>query len=244
MARAPRFVVPLDGATCGTVVPLPAPVAHQVSRVLRLRPGDHLEVLDGTGGSWRATLDHGATPARATVTLGGFVPVDAPDQGRPVTLVLGLLKADKFDWVVQKATEVGVARIVPVVTARSVAMSARPDRWRRIAIEATEQSGRTVVPVIHDPMPFRASLVLGAPGAMRVACWEDETVVAFRAAIAARGPAVPLVLWVGPEGGISMEEAAELQASGAATATLGPRILRSETAAIIAVALAVNPEWA
>lgn len=244
MPRPPRFVVPLEGAASGAVVALPGAVSHQVSRVLRMRPGNRLEILDGTGGAWHATLDHDATPARASVTLGEFVPAGAADRGRHVTLVLGILKADKFDWVVQKATEVGVARIVPIVTARSVTVSGRPDRWRRIAIEATEQSGRTVVPVIDDPVPFRASLAVASPGAMRVACWEDEAVVAFRSALASQGPAVPLVLWVGPEGGISMEEAAELRASGAATATLGPRILRSETAAIVAVAQAVDSGWA
>lgn len=243
MPRAPRFVFPMGGATIGSAIPLPEAVAHQVARVLRLRPGDGLEVLDGTGGSWHATLDSGATPARATVTLRAFVPVGASDHGRHVTLVLGLLKADKFDWVVQKATEVGVARIVPVVTTRSVAMSGRPDRWRRIALEATEQCGRTVLPVIEDPMPFRASFGVGPTEAIRVACWEDEAVVPFRDVIAPHETSTPLIVWVGPEGGISMEEAVALRAVGATTASLGPRILRSETAAIVAVAQAVGTGW-
>ena len=243
MPRSPRFVLPLASAMAGTVVVLPDAVAHQVLRVMRLRPGESLDLFDGAGGFWRATLDAGATPARASATLIAFVPVGASDRGRHVTLVLGLLKADKFDWVVQKATELGVARIVPVVTVRSVAVSGRPDRWRRIATEATEQSGRTVVPVIDDPMPFRASFGVGPADAVRVACWEDEAVVPFRDIIAARDSAQPLVVWVGPEGGISMEEAVALRAIGATTVTLGPRILRSETAAIIAVAQGVGDGW-
>ena len=240
MSRAPRFVIPLDGASRGATVVLPPPVAHQVSKVLRMRSGDCLELLDGTGGAWRATLDAGATPARAYATLGTFVAVGASDTGRHVTLILGHLKADKFDWVVQKATELGVARIVPIVTGRSVAVGGRPDRWRRIAVEATEQSGRTVVPRIDDPMPFRSSLAVGPPNSLRVACWEDEAATAFRDAIASARVDAPVVVWVGPEGGISMEEAHEFRASGVATASLGPRILRSETAAIVAVAQAVG----
>jgi 16S rRNA (uracil1498-N3)-methyltransferase len=243
MVRTPRFVTPLGSASPGTVVVLPTTVAHQVLRVLRLRPGDRLDLLDGTGGSWHATLDVGTTPARATATLGTFVPVGASDLGRHVTLILGLLRADKFDWVVQKATELGVARIVPIVTARSVATSGRPDRWRRIAAEATEQSGRTVVPTIDDPTPFRSTLTAGSPETLRIACWEDESIVAFRDAITADGSHEPVAVWVGPEGGISMEEAGALRDSGATTATLGPRILRSETAAIVAVAQAVGTGW-
>jgi 16S rRNA (uracil1498-N3)-methyltransferase len=243
MPRAPRFVIPLDGAAPGRAIPLPAAVAHQVSRVLRLRPGDALEVLDGTGGSWHATLDSGATSSPVTVTLRAFAPAGTSDSGRHVTLVLGLLKADKFEWVVQKATEVGVARILPVLTARSVAMSGRPERWRRIAIEASEQCGRTVVPDIQDPMPFRASFGVGPTDAIRVACWEDEAVVPFLDAIAPHRRESPLIVWVGPEGGILMEEAAALRRIGATTASLGPRILRSETAAIVAVAQAVGSAW-
>jgi 16S rRNA (uracil1498-N3)-methyltransferase len=241
MSRTPRFVVPVDGAATGAVITLPSAVAHQALRVMRLRPGDRLELLGGNGGSWNATLDAGATrqPA-ATATLGDFMPDAEADRGRHVTLVLGLLKADKFDWVVQKATEVGVARIVPVVTSRSVAMSGRADRWRRIAMEATEQSGRTVVPMIDDPMPFRSSLAIGPSGAVHVACWEAEKVVPFREGIASDGRGTAVVVWVGPEGGMSIEEVDALRASGAITASLGPRILRSETAAIIAVASAVD----
>lgn len=92
-------------------------------------------------------------------------------------------------------------------------------------------------------MPFRASLSVGPTDAIRVACWEDEAVVAFRDAIAPHGTATPLVVWVGPEGGISMEEAATLRSIGATTASLGPRILRSETAAIVAIAQAVGSGW-
>ena len=92
-------------------------------------------------------------------------------------------------------------------------------------------------------MPFRASFGVGPADAVRVACWEDEAVVPFRDIIAARDSAQPLVVWVGPEGGISMEEAVALRAIGATTVTLGPRILRSETAAIIAVAQGVGDGW-
>lgn len=246
MSRAPRFIVPLDGAARGVRATLPSHVAHQVTRVLRLRHGDALDLLDGTGGSWHATLDPGATPATATATLAAFAPPAPADDARHVTLVLGLLKADKFDWVVQKATEVGVARVVPVVMARSVPMAGRADRWRRIAAEATEQCGRTVVPAIDDPVPLAATVALGAPRSRRVICWEDEAVVPYLAAIApaaAGGPELgpdPLVVWVGPEGGITPDEAAWLRDAGAVTATLGARILRSETAAIVAVALATG----
>ncbi len=242
MPRAPRFIVPLPGARApGVAVDLPPAVAHQATRVLRLRPGDPIELFDGSGGAWRATLDRVATHGSATATLVAFEPPGDADRARHVTLVIGLLKGEKLEWVVQKATEVGVARIAPVVTARSVAVTGRADRWRRIAAEATEQCGRTIVPVIDDPVPLGESLRLGAADAIRVACWEDESVVPFRDVVSCSAPDAPVVVWVGPEGGFSRDEASLLTLARATTASLGPRILRSETAAVVAVALAIEP---
>lgn len=242
MGRPHRFHVDLPPApVAGLVVPLAAPVAHQVARVLRRRSGDVVHLFDGNGGEWRAFIEIGGGNA-VTATLDGFL--DDPTPVRSVVLCLGLLKGEKFDWVIQKSTELGIAHIVPMVTERSLAGSVRPDRWHRIAVEASEQSGRTTIPEITSPMPLRDALnfqsVRSGP-VCRVICWEAERTVPFLAPVQlARATGTPLFLYVGPEGGFSASEVDLAVGSGAQAVSLGSLILRSETAAIAAVTLAVH----
>jgi 16S rRNA (uracil1498-N3)-methyltransferase len=247
VATIHRFYVP--GPLQEGVVDLPARIVHQCGAVLRLHPGDAIVLFDGTGGEWAAELvtvgrDAGAQrgvpiPGAARL-LRHSHPAREPD--RRITLGQALLKADRFEWVLQKGTELGVAAFQPLVTRRTVASggseadSPRMERWRRIVAEAAEQSGRCVVPCVAAPSPLAA--VLARPEAT-VLLWEGERSRPFGAALeraaAAGGGAVRLL--VGPEGGFDPEEAAAAEAAGAFSATLGPRILRSETAALAAVTL-------
>src|SRR5581483_4004776 len=166
----PRFYVPAlrEQAEEG-VVPLPASIARQVSLVLRLAPGARLVLFDGSGEEWEAELASveghsrsGRHAATARLVRCRQPPVEPALQ---LTLYQALLKGEKFEWVLQKGTELGVARFVPMVTERTVRAGhgaplspPRLDRWRRIVVEAAEQCGRVRIPVVCAPVPFEAAL--------------------------------------------------------------------------------------
>jgi 16S rRNA (uracil1498-N3)-methyltransferase len=229
-----RFYLEVPIADGETEVALPSPIARQVATVLRMHPGDALTVFDGTGREWPCRV---AEVARSgvRVTLGTpFVPAREP--ARRVTLCQALLKADKMEWVLQKGTELGVTRFEPLVTERVVASKRQaPERWHRILVEATEQCGRTHVPELTEPAPLDHALRMTGPS---VCCWEGEGGRSLAAWLAAARPS-DLRLFIGPEGGFSDAEADLARQRGAVMASLGPRILRAETAAIAATTLAL-----
>jgi 16S rRNA (uracil1498-N3)-methyltransferase len=214
--------------------------AHHLGRVLRVRPGAIVEATDGEGRLYVVrleTLDRdGAWAAiEACLEPGGESPC-------AITLAPALLKGDRMDWLVQKATELGVVRILPVETARIVVRRMADDgprrvaRWSRIAREAMKQCGRVVVPRVEAPRRL-ADVVAEAPGHDRTwLCWEGGGLPLARAA-EVTGPVARLLLLVGPEGGFTGEEAGLAQSAGATLVSLGPRILRAESAAIAALAV-------
>ncbi len=215
--------------------------ARQITRVLRLRPGAVVECFDGTGQQVTATLTRvsesevEAAPTRVTYP--------ATELAHPLTLVMALLKGERLDWVIEKATELGVSGIVVFPAARSVAraqeerLERKALRWRRIAKEAAEQSGRVRLPSVEGAATLEEALERVRGCRLIVA---DE---AERGAEAAM-PVKPLVeglveataVVVGPEGGWSAEEREAFQAVGAERVSLGPRVLRSETAAVALLA--------
>ena len=165
----------------------------------------------------------------------------------PITVVMAVYKFDRMEWAIEKATELGVAAIAPVIARRSekhLAQSSmkRVERWRRIAHEAAQQSRRSDVPVIHDPVSL-ADYVKAASSATRIVLAEQERTTSLRAAleeaVSAAGAEMPaLVFAIGPEGGWAPEEEALFDANGWRAVSLGPRILRAETAAIAALSVA------
>jgi 16S rRNA (uracil1498-N3)-methyltransferase len=211
--------------------------AHHLRRVLRLRPGATVEGTDGAGCLYTIRLV-------ALDVEGGWGAIEARDQPArespcSITLAQAILKGDRMSWLVQKATELGVARIVPMETARVVARptaegAARPTRWARIAREAVKQCGRVVVPVIDPPREFAEVLGEVAVHDAAWVCWEGggEALVEM-----AHGTPSRLLLLVGPEGGFTADEVAAAEAAGARRVSLGPRILRAESAGLTAVAL-------
>lgn len=247
---AGRFVV--EGLTLQpeTELELPQDVAHQARDVLRVTPGDTLHLLDGAGGEYPAevvALDR----KRVIVRLGSRAEGRAEPSVR-VVLCQGMLKAAKFEWVLQKCTELGVAAFMPLLTERAVAATeeageGKRRRWSRIVAEALEQCGGTRLPEISQPRPLMHALASLPPGGLALIPWEEATALPLRAAlqqpVTASGGVSHIAevrIFIGPEGGFSAGEIALAQRAGAIPVTLGPRILRAETAAIVAATIALD----
>jgi 16S rRNA (uracil1498-N3)-methyltransferase len=230
----PRLFVPA-GQLSGDRAELDGEAYRHLCRVLRSRVGDELVLFDGRGTEIDARVS-AIDGRRVTVALGARRQV--PAAAALITLVQALPRGERMDLIVQKTTELGVARIVPVLGERSVAHppASRARRWQTIAEEAARQSGRADVPEILAPTTFTAGLGLCAACPTRLALWEDERHTTLRSALPGDGRA--LALLVGTEGGLAPAEIEEARAAGFTTVSLGPRTLRVETAAIVAVALA------
>jgi len=230
---------PLPRGASGARVRLAGPSAHHLSRVLRARIGDEVILFDGQGGEFDATVD-GISHREVTVVLSRFRDV-ARESPVAVTLALGLSRGDRMDLAIQKAVELGVAAIVPLATGRAVAKLAgertarRLEHWRRIAIGACEQSGRTALPRIADPVALGAWLADPGPAGEVKLCLDPRARPG--PPLAPARPAV-VAIAVGPEGGFTDGEREALSSAGFAGLGLGPRTLRTETAAMTAVLLA------
>ena len=218
--------------------------AHRyLTRVLRLAPGAEVDLFDGRGTEVTGTI--AAIDARTvTFDLGERREI-ARRRTAPVTLLQGLPRAERMELVVQKATELGAARVVPVRTARSAAgQQGRPDRWEKIAQEAARQSGRADWPALGAVTGLADAIAGLDAGGLRIVPWEEapdaRPLTAILADATATGaPAVATVtVLIGPEGGLTRDEVELVLQAGFQIATLGPRILRTETAAIVAMALA------
>lgn len=207
-----------------------------VLRVLRLREGDALTLFDGRGGEYPARIARAGKQGVVVVT-GERVDSEC-ESPLPVTLLQGLVRSEKMDWIVQKATELGVARIIPVVTARSVMRIDADGRgarkvahWRAIAAAACEQCGRNRLPAIDAPIDLRAALAVAeaSAGARLLLSPLGEDPLATAAS------STGIALLVGPEGGFEDPEVAAAARHGFRVVRFGPRVLRAETAAIAAV---------
>ncbi|QID17177.1 16S rRNA (uracil(1498)-N(3))-methyltransferase [Nitrogeniibacter mangrovi] len=232
-----RFFCPIPLAA-GDCVTLPEAAAHHATRVLRLAPGASVILFDGEGAACAGTLT--ALKPHVTVQLAEALAPE-PEPACRITLVQALASGDKMDWVVQKAVELGVHAIVPVAAKRSVLKLEgeravkRLAHWRSVAVSACEQSGRNRVPEVA-PVQALSRWLARADGG-----W----VLAPGAAQALRtqpAPAGALTLLVGPEGGWEDEELAAMTARGIQPIRLGPRVLRTETAGLAALA-AIQALW-
>lgn len=234
-----RFIV--RAPLCeGALIDFPAEEAAHAFKVLRLRAGEDIEVSDGEGALFAAELTEVSREivrARLTERL------DSKEPPVSLTLYMGYPKAEKLELIVQKLTELGANRVVPVVMARSVA---RPDakdgakkreRLERIALEAAKQCGRGRVPEIAAPMSWKQALADMAERSLMLVPWEEARGTTLGTVREARPGETNLGLLVGPEGGISAEEIEDAECAGAVPVTLGPRILRAETAAIASSAV-------
>lgn len=218
--------------------------AEHLARVLRAQPGMEADVVAG-GFVYHAEI---ASVAPNEVRFNLLAEVES-DPALPITLVVSIFKFDHMEWGIEKATELGVAEIAPVIARRTekhlaAAAAKRVERWRRIAHEAAKQSRRSDVPVIHDPVPLTAR-VRAASDSTRIVLAEQERSTTLRAALeetmsADRAELPAIEIAIGPEGGWAPQEEALLDANGWRAVSLGPRILRAETAAIAALAIVAS----
>jgi 16S rRNA (uracil1498-N3)-methyltransferase len=236
-----HFFLPPDHFKTDTIS-FPPDTARQMALVLRLQPGERVIALDGLGMEYEVEL---LQVGRARVQ--GRVTNRRPARGEPaarITLYLALTQREKFEWMLQKCTEVGAAAFVPVISSRSLVQDGRDaakklERWGRIIREAAEQSRRGILPQVHLPLAFDAALQRAQSDALRLIAWEGEHSLTLRAALApSKATHAPtIVVFIGPEGGFSEAEIEAARAAGVQPVTLGERILRMETAAVVAAAL-------
>ena len=228
----------------GVEIELPEEAARHV-QVLRLQPGDGLTLFDGRGGEWTAEVLRMAGRQQVAVRVGEHDPVSR-EPGRHVTLALGMPANERMDALVEKATELGVAAIQPLQCARSVLRLAgdraerRQAHWQGVAIAAAEQSGRTSVPRVEPVRGLAGWLEgLGAPDAGRRGVLSLSAEATPLARLASTAEAGSWLLLSGPEGGLDPQEEALARQAGFSPVSLGPRVLRADTAPLAALALIV-----
>lgn len=234
-----RFLHLAADSVRGDRVTFEAAAAHHLGRVLRATVGDVVEAVDGAGALLSVRLTAiGARRAEGVIV--GRAPL-ATESPLDLTLAQGIPKGDKMDGIIRMATELGVTRVVPLLTARTVVRlepargAARLGRWQRIAKEAAQQSGRAAVPEIVTPREVSPWARQAGAAGMLICLWEEA-----REGLDKRlppGPCPRVSVVVGPEGGLTADEVRGLAEAGAVVAGLGPRLLRTETAGAVAVAL-------
>jgi 16S rRNA (uracil1498-N3)-methyltransferase len=240
----PRFLCPaaLVGSDVGREYALPEAVAHHALRVLRLNVGDRVTLFTGAGGEFAATLLR-ADKREAVVRIDAFESVER-ENPFAVTLAQGIAANDAMDHAVRRSVELGVAAIQPVLTTRSARMpdgergEKRLAHWRQIVTSACEQCGRNRVPEVHGVVAIEHWLASrnGAGAGMVLSPTADVSIADTPR------PRDTLDMLVGPEGGFTPEEIARARKAGMIAVRLGPRVLRTETAALAALA-AVNVLW-
>lgn len=248
MARR-RFYAPPDSIR-GSVATLSADETHHLMHVLRMTPGDSAFVFDGCGNEYKCSF-RGIRDKLAQLEIGDALSdiVESPIQ---LTLAQALAKGEKFDFIIQKATELGVSRIAPLMTRYADVrlddqqVTRRVERWRRISLEALKQSGRRKLVQIMAPRTVRDFVsaaesppVLHASHGLHpvLLLFSERGGIAATEALTQISQSCPVVALIGPEGGWSDDELDLLRQYGCKSVTLGPRVLRTETAAIVAVTL-------
>lgn len=227
----------------GLQVTFPRETAHQIIHVLRLNEGDQVDVLDNSGVVHRVRLHVKAFEMTVTGTIFETSLVSTEPE-IPISLYFGLSRRDKVEWILQKGTEIGVSAFFPFISTRTLVKSAslsekKNDRWVKIIQEAAEQSARGRLPALHAPKDF-ADCISEAKTkhTLSLLAWEVTKLGSDSLGVVLKSFDVgPIALFVGPEGGFSEDEVHMAQEMGCKIVSLGPRILRMETAAIVFPAL-------
>lgn len=237
---APRFFVS-PGQIKESMIRITGPDVTHIARVLRLGRGSALTILDGRGKSYAAVIQHFERDEVLCEIKRELL--STPACPVKVTLVQGIPKGDKMDLIIQKGTELGVSRVIPLICSRSVVRLAgdrlprKQERWQRIALEAAKQCRRPDVPEVAEPAEL--DVVLGSLPANCTALipWEEENKVSLKDLLCEIKAVEEIYVFIGPEGGFTAGEVAGARAAGVRPVTLGPRILRTETAGIAVIAM-------
>jgi 16S rRNA (uracil1498-N3)-methyltransferase len=245
MFSLPRFFIEPESLRDDAVT-ITGPEAHHIGRVLRLGPGDIITLLDGCGNFYDSRIEEIRDDrVECRVLWRGRAGGEPPLR---VVLVQGIAKGERMDFVIQKGTELGAAAFLPVQCGRSVVRLdaqkrvARRERWQRIAREAAKQCGRALAPEVMEPVHWPAALDLIPPGALVLVPWEEESGRSLKAELQARVKPDEVYIIIGPEGGLEKREVDEARRRGAVPVTLGPRILRTETAGLAAITMVLY-QW-
>ena len=217
----------------------PGEIRH-ICKVLRLGQGNAVVLFDGEGKEYWAVITQ-ISPGQVILTLTPQGSSARAESSLRIVLGMALLKSSKFEWLLQKATELGVSEVLPFSSSRVIPRReaepsrARLARWEKIVVEAAGQCGRSLLPRVHPPCSFEEVLETDRGEAIRIFLWEKEENKPLGDALTTMTPAIFLL--VGPEGGFSDPEALRAQEAGFQSVRLGPRILRAETAAIAGITL-------
>lgn len=235
-----RFYIDKETIDNGTVTITGSEARHMV-KVLRLREHDSITLFDGSGTSYNGTIiskDHKQVQVR--------IERESSDHDRQEAIILlgqALTKGAKMDSIVQKSTELGVSRIIPFSSARTIMRYdekqavGRVSHWQRIALASAKQSGRLRVPAVANVTDFDSLVASDLPGYLKIILWEEENAVRLRHVLQQRAPLAPLIFLVGPEGGFAQDEVARAREQRFIPTSLGDTVLRTETvsSAVLAV---------
>lgn len=218
----------------------PTDVSHQIVRVLRLKMDSTVMVLDNLGHQYEVRLEK-LDAQQCTGKIVQTLKIETEPETR-LHLMIAMTQREKFEWILQKSCEIGVYKITPIMSERSIQIPSsdfqkKKARWERILKEAAEQSRRGMIPTLNDPEPIQ--IAFGDPGPLRLIAWENEQNRGLND-IFPNQKSVEVTLLIGPEGGFSDQEIQAAQSKGWIPFSLGKRILRIETAAIVASALILH----
>jgi len=246
----PHFFVP-PGNKSGLFFSFDPSESRHLSKVLRKKAGDLVVIFDGQGGVQKARILNVSNPLKVTGEIldSPGSPESAPRPCQTLEIFPALIKGPRFEWLIEKLTELGVASIHPVLTERTL-VRLQPDqaekklnRWKKIALAASKQSGRSDVPTFLPPVPLEEALTAQKGDALDLMLWEGEeittlsqTLLKFRETRRSRGN-FSVRLFVGPEGGLTIQEVEKAKKNGVRTVNIGPNILRAETAALASAAV-------
>jgi len=234
-----RFYVE-NGLAAGSQAVLTGDEAHHIKTVLRMQPGASIELVDGSGYTYPSRIKE-ITDDQVIVDVNNKYHTGVESNLR-LTMAIGFLKEKKMDVLVRHLTELGISRFLPVLTARSIAkpsdkrLASRIARWQIIAKEAVKQSRRTCIPKIESPLSFDSALAVAVHSDKKIIFWENAKSV-FADSEGVAPPAKDVFVLLGPEGGFTEQEAVAASKHGFTPVSMGPRILRAETAAIAACTL-------
>jgi 16S rRNA (uracil1498-N3)-methyltransferase len=233
-----RFFVSADWLKKEQVT-VTGPLVHRLRNVLRLKAGDHVILLDNSG--WEHEMEINTVSSQRIQGNVVHKSLATAEPRTKITLYQALLKLNKFEWVLQKGTELGLVGFVPVISERCVISNledisnTKMERWWRILMEAAEQSRRGRMPSLRATTLFSAACEETARGGLTLIPWEEESVQSLSSILrAAEQPPFSINLLIGPEGGFTPKEVSQARRYGAVPVTLGPRILRAETAGLVA----------